>query len=58
MYYMCTVYENVFMQGLVSYISFAEAIPIKCFVSHRLPSRDGGSVGRSVDRTKKRRMNT
>ena len=23
------------------------AIPIKCFVSHRPPSRDGGSVGRA-----------
>ena len=24
-----------------------KAIPIKCFVSHRSPSREGGSVGRS-----------
>ena len=28
-----------------------KAIPIKCFVSHRPPSREGGSVGR----TKKKR---
>ena len=31
-----------------------QAIPIKCFVSHRPPSRGGGSVGRA----KKKRMNT
>ena len=24
-----------------------KAIPIKCFVSHRPPSREGGSVGRA-----------
>ena len=33
---------------------FSRAIPIKCFVSHRPPSREGGLV----DRTKKKRMNT
>ena len=32
----------------------SEAIPRKCFVSHRPPSREGGSVGRA----KKKRMNT
>ena len=32
----------------------AKAIPIKCFVSHRPPSREGGSVGRA----KKKRTNT
>ena len=31
-----------------------EAIPIKCFVSHRLPSREGGSVGRSGQKKNKR----
>ena len=30
-----------------------KAIPIKCFVSHRPPSREGGSVGRA-----KKKMNT
>ena len=25
----------------------SKAIPIKCFVSHRPPSREGGSVGRA-----------
>ena len=27
------------------------AIPIKCFVSHRPPSREGGSVGRAKKRS-------
>ena len=27
-----------------------KAIPIKCFVSHRAPSREGGSVGRAKKR--------
>ena len=30
-----------------------KAIPIKCFVSHHPPSREGGSVGRSVGQKKK-----
>ena len=34
-----------------------KAIPIKCFVSHRPPSREGGSIGRS-GKKKRRRMNT
>ena len=34
-----------------------KAIPIKCFVSHRPASREGGSVGRS-GKKKRRRMNT
>ena len=28
----------------------AKAIPIKCFVSHRPPSREGGSVGRAKEK--------
>ena len=32
--------QNVFRR-------ICEAIPIKCFVSHRPPSREGGSVGRA-----------
>ena len=36
-------------------LRFSWAIPIKCFVSHRPPSREGGSVGRAK---KKKRMNT
>ena len=28
------------------YRSSPKAMPIKCFVSHRPPSREGGSVGR------------
>ena len=28
-----------------AYISLVKAIPIKCFVSHRPPSCEGGSVG-------------
>ena len=28
------------------------AIPIKCFVSHRPPSREGGSVGRAKKKKK------
>ena len=35
---------------------YIKAIPIKCFVSYRPPSRDGGSVGRSG--RKKKRVNT
>ncbi len=31
-----------------------KAIPIKCFVSHRLVSCDGGSVGREKKKKKKR----
>ena len=27
-----------------------EAIPIKCFVSHRPPSREGGSVGQKINK--------
>ena len=30
-----------------NYILSIKAIPIKCFVSHRPPSREGGSVGRA-----------
>ena len=29
-----------------------KAIPIKCFVSHRRPSREGGSVGRAKKKKK------
>ena len=29
------------------FLSIDKAIPIKCFVSHRPPSREGGSVGRA-----------
>ena len=32
---------------LLSDIGFCKAIPIKCFVSRRPPSREGGSVGRA-----------
>ena len=32
---------------LNSMSDIAKAIPIKCFVSHRPPSREGESVGRS-----------
>ena len=39
---------------LFSDLSRPKAIPIKCFVSHRPPSREGGSVGRA----KKKKMNT
>ena len=35
-------------------ISMCNTIPIKCFVTHRRPSREGGSVGRSG---KKKRNN-
>ena len=31
-------------------LNFNKAIPIKCFVSHRPPSREGGSVGRAKKR--------
>ena len=31
------------------------AIPIKCFVSHRPSSGEGGSVGRSVGQKKKKK---
>ena len=36
-------------------LTLIEAIPIKCFVSHYPPSREGGSVGRAG---KKKKMNT
>ena len=39
---------------VVSHFFLVKAIPIKGFVSHRPPSREGGSVGRA----KKKRMNT
>ena len=39
---------------LYFYYHRVKAIPIKCFVSHRPPSREGGSVGRA----KKKGMNT
>ena len=29
------------------HVDVYQAIPIKCFVSHRPPSREGGSVGRA-----------
>ena len=32
-----------------------KAIPIKCFVSHRPPSREGGSVGRAKKKKKRER---
>ena len=31
----------------VLFMFLYKAIPIKCFVSHRPPSREGGSVGRA-----------
>ena len=34
--------------------SFAKAIPIQCFVSHRPPSREGGSVGQKKRKTNER----
>ena len=34
----------------------AKAIPIKCFVSHRPPSCEGGSVGREKKRKKNEHM--
>ena len=33
-----------------------KAIPIKCFVSHRLPSRESGSVSQSVKKKKRERV--
>ena len=30
-----------------------KAIPIKCFISHRPPYREGGSVGRAKKKKKK-----
>ena len=32
-----------------------KAIPIKCFVSHRPPSREGGSVGRGKKKSERMR---
>ena len=32
------------------------AIPIKCFVSHRPPSREGGSVGRAKKKKRERSL--
>ena len=32
-----------------------KAIPIKCFVSHRSPSREGGSVGRAKKKKKEKK---
>ena len=34
-----------------------KAIPIKCFVSHRPSSREGGSVGRSGKKKEKKKKN-
>jgi len=34
----------------------AKAIAIKCFVSHRPPSREGGSVGREKKQKKNEHM--
>ena len=34
-------------------LDISKAIPIKCFVSHRPPSREGGSVGRTKKKKKK-----
>ena len=31
----------------ICFLKTTKAIPIKCFVSHRPPSREGGSVGRA-----------
>ena len=33
-----------------------KAIPIKCFVSHRPPSREGGSVGRAKKKKSERSL--
>ena len=33
-----------------------KAIPIKCFVSHRPPSREGGSVGRAKKKKRERSL--
>ena len=33
-------------------VNVNKAIPIKCFVSHRPPSREGGSVGRAKKKKK------
>ena len=48
-------FGNVSAGVLFSKVAY-QAIPIKCFVSHRPPSREGGSVGRA--KKKKKRMNT
>ena len=37
----------------VSFLKITMAIPIKCFVSHRPPSHEGGSVGRAKKKKKK-----
>ena len=39
--------------GLAKSLHYNEAIPIKCFVSHRPPPRDGRSVGRAKIKKKK-----
>ena len=40
-------YEIKVDQNHCDTTTFVKAIPIKCFVSHRPPSREGGSVGRA-----------
>ena len=54
-------YQSLLSRNFIFNVIFSEkktgemAIPIKCFVSHRPLSREGGSVGRAK---KKKRMNT
>ena len=38
------------------YCDCVNAIPIKCFVSHRPPSHEGGSVGRAKEKKKNEHM--
>ena len=42
--------EVAVRKGLTVFFFLSRAIPIKCFVSHRPPSREGGLVGRAKKR--------
>ena len=45
--YRVIVFLFFFSGGTLTDRLNTKAIPIKCFVSHRSPSREGGSVGRA-----------
>ena len=46
------MYEGILAMWFSHQVGY-KAIPIKCYVSHRPPSREGGSVGRAKKKKKK-----
>ena len=46
-------YNSQYVPHCIVFLIICKAIPIKCFVSHRPPSREGGSVGRAKKKKKK-----